>query len=109
MGLYGERVGALHLVTSSGDAAARCFGRMSYLQKGEVYCPPAFGANIATIIMSNPELESEWRQHIFGIHERLKTMRTAFVKELQALGTPGGWERLENQVGYHSPFCEIAS
>ena len=98
MGLYGERVGAFHLVTSSADGATRSFNELSRLQMGEIYSPPAFGANVANKILSDPELHNEWRQEILAIYQRLMDMRKALVKELEKLGTPGDWKYIENQV-----------
>ncbi|KAJ5190934.1 uncharacterized protein N7498_009919 [Penicillium cinerascens] len=99
MSLYGERVGTFHLVAASADAATRGFSQISRIQLTEIYSPPAFGANIATMILSDPELYDQWRQEICMIHGRLVTMRAALVTELEILGAPGDWGYIKSQVG----------
>lgn len=98
MFLYGERLGALHLVTGSTDAAARAQSQLSRLQRDGISSPPAFGANVASEIMSNPELRGEWQREVGMIHKRVMTIRKALVEELTRLGTPGEWDYIEKQV-----------
>lgn len=98
MSLYGERVGTFHLVAASADAATRGFSQIARLQLAEIYSPPAFGANIATMILSDSELYDQWRREIGMIHGRLVAMRAALVTELEMLGAPGDWGYVKSQV-----------
>lgn len=45
-GLYGERVGALHVVGATSDAGARVKSQLSVLQRSEISNPPTYGARI---------------------------------------------------------------
>ncbi len=45
-GLYGERVGALHVVATSKDEAARVKSQLSVLQRSEISNPPSHGARL---------------------------------------------------------------
>ena len=45
-GLYGERVGALHVVSPSKEGAARIKSQLSVLARSEISNPPAHGARL---------------------------------------------------------------
>lgn len=98
MGLYGERVGALHLVTNSLEAAAKAKGHLSHIQRAQIARPPAIGAKLATTILTNPDLFQEWLVDLAEMTSRIKNMRRALYNELVALGTPGNWEHIVSQV-----------
>ena len=45
-GLYGERVGALHVLGANQDAANRIRSQLSVLQRSEISNPPSHGARL---------------------------------------------------------------
>lgn len=45
-GLYGERVGALHVVAPTEEVAVRVKSQLSVLQRSEISNPPAYGARV---------------------------------------------------------------
>ena len=45
-GLYGERVGALHLIAPNTETADRVRSQLSVLQRSEISNPPSYGARI---------------------------------------------------------------
>ena len=47
-GLYGERVGALHVVGESGEEAGRLKSQLSVLQRSEISNPPSHGARLVS-------------------------------------------------------------
>jgi aspartate aminotransferase len=48
-GLYGERVGALHVVSPSPEAAGRVKSQLSVLQRSEISNPPSHGARLVSV------------------------------------------------------------
>ena len=52
-GLYGERVGALHVVAASKDEAARVKSQLSVLQRSEISNPPSHGARLVRFSFSS--------------------------------------------------------
>lgn len=48
LGLYGQRVGAFHLVCRNADAAMRARSQIVELQRGEISTPPAYGTLTST-------------------------------------------------------------
>lgn len=102
LGLYGQRVGAFHLVCRNSDSAARARSQVVELQRGELSTPPAYGARLAATVLSDPALIEEWKQDLITMSSRIKSMRRALYDELKRLGTPGTWEHIINQIGMFS-------
>lgn len=49
-GLYGERVGALHVIASTTDASTRVRSQLAVLARSEISNPPAHGARLASLV-----------------------------------------------------------
>jgi aspartate/tyrosine/aromatic aminotransferase len=45
-GLYGERVGALHVISKDSETADRVRSQLSVLQRSEISNPPSHGARL---------------------------------------------------------------
>ncbi|KAJ5923247.1 hypothetical protein N7454_008492 [Penicillium verhagenii] len=102
MGLYGERVGALHVLTASPDAALKVKGHLLRLQRGLVSQPPQRGARLASTILRDSTLFKKWLLDLCEMSSRMKRMRKALHKELVSLGTPGNWDHILTQIGMFS-------
>lgn len=98
MGLYGERVGALHFLTASPDAASKVKGHLLRLQRGQISQPAKRGATIAATILTNDTLFTRWLDDLYVMSSRIKEMRKALYDELISLETPGNWDHLLTQV-----------
>jgi len=109
LGLYGERVGAFHLVTRSLDSAVKSKSQITRLQRGEISQPPARGSRIATTILNSPDLYQQWLDDLRTMSSRIRSMRKALFDELVSLGTPGNWDHIVLQVSYCQSFEEAPS
>jgi aspartate aminotransferase len=99
-GLYGERVGALHVVVSSAEIAGKVHSRLSALALGEIGNPPAYGAKLMALILNNPELFEEWKQNIKVMASRIIKMRKELHRLLtEEFKTPGTWNHILDQIG----------
>jgi len=102
-GLYGERVGALHLVTPSKETANCVRSQLSVLQRSEISNPPSYGARIVALILNNRELFEEWKVDIRMMAGRIIEMRKELYRLLtEELKTPGNWQHIINQIGMFS-------
>lgn len=105
-GLYGERAGAFHFVGGPGaDAAgtvARVASQLAILQRSEISNPPAYGARLASLVLNDTALFAEWEENLRTMSGRIKDMRQALRVNLEALGTPGGWAHITEQIGMFS-------
>lgn len=101
-GLYGERAGCLHIITSSAALTGNIFSQLRILQRVMVSTPPAFGARIVSTILSDEKLEAIWREDLKTMAGRIASMRHALRDRLEELEVPGQWDHLTSQIGM---FC----
>jgi len=105
-GLYGERAGCFHFVASpSGDAkdtATRVASQLAILQRSEISNPPAYGARIASVVLNDPKLFSEWKENLREMSGRIISMRKELRSKLESMGTPGTWNHITDQIGMFS-------
>ncbi|CZR45948.1 putative aspartate aminotransferase, cytoplasmic [Fusarium proliferatum ET1] len=101
-GLYGERVGALHLVVLETETAAKVTALLTQLSRAEITSCPSYGARIVAKILSSPTLFDQWQQDLVTMSERMKGMRKALYQELQRRSVRGSWEHLLTDIGMFS-------
>src|SRR5438874_9247519 len=80
--LYGERVGALSIVTADRDEAARVLSQVKRVVRGNYSSPPGFGGQMVATILGSPELAKLWEQELRAMRERIRTLRHALVERL---------------------------
>jgi aspartate aminotransferase len=97
-GLYGERIGALHVVTRSEEASSKVLAHVLRLQRAEITTPPSFGAKLVAIILSDAELFRQWEDDLQHMSNRMKNMRQKLYDELKRRQTPGEWEHILSEV-----------
>lgn len=104
MGLYSERVGALHVVCPNAKIAANVFDNLRSYIRWEYSSPPAFGARLAEIIMTDPKLNEEWRLELSAACKRIKDNRKRLHGLLTEKGTPGNktWDHITTDNGLFS-------
>ncbi|CAI7597629.1 unnamed protein product [Penicillium pancosmium] len=101
-GLYGQRVGALHVVSSSSAAqgvSEDILATLCHLVRGEYSMAPRGGAEIVRRVLGNKELRARWAEDLDTMSTRILSMRKALFEELVALGTPGDWGHVVKQDG----------
>lgn len=105
-GLYGERAGCFHFVTSPGshaqDTIARVGSQLAILQRSEISNPPAYGARIASTVLNDQKLFAQWEEDLRTMSGRIKEMRSALRSKLEEKGTPGKWNHITDQIGMFS-------
>ena len=84
-GLYGQRVGALHVVFADSATKKAAATQLELLQRAEISNPPAYGARIVSRILTNAELFSEWERDLLTMANRINDMRIALRKHLEQL------------------------
>ncbi|KAI9897134.1 hypothetical protein N3K66_008156 [Trichothecium roseum] len=99
MGLYGERTGAVIVRASSAETAADCESMLEQLQRQEVSNPPAFGAKIAHLVLSDGELRGQWYQDLVTMSDRIREMRRQLYEGLVKEKAPGQWTHITSQSG----------
>jgi len=100
--LYGERVGALSIVTESREATARVLSQVKRVIRTNYSNPPTHGASIVGAVLANPELNSMWQDELAQMRERIRHMRLAFVEKLAAKGASRDFSFVARQRGMFS-------
>jgi len=101
-GLYNERVGNLCIVTNDAAITGRVKSQMKILVRQAWSNPPNHGCRIVATVLSNPALFAEWKGNVKLMADRVILMRQMLFQKLQALGTPGSWQHVINQIGMFS-------
>src|SRR3954454_7927886 len=73
--LYGERVGAMSVVTGSSEEALRVLSQVKRIVRTNYSNPPTHGGQIVATILANSQLASLWDRELGGMRERIKVMR----------------------------------
>jgi aromatic-amino-acid transaminase len=84
LSLYGERVGALSVLTQSKEEAARVLSQLKRLVRTNYSNPPTHGGEVSAMVLSNPELRTLWEQELGGMRDRIKLMRRLLVEKIRS-------------------------
>lgn len=99
MGLYGQRVGALNIVTSDASETEAVMSQLNQVIRPMYSNPPAYGARIVGTILSDPTLRAQWEKDVKTMASRIIGARQALVSNLEALGSTHNWKHITNQIG----------
>jgi len=105
--LYGERVGALSIVTADAEEAARVLSQVKVAVRTTYSNPPTHGASLVASVLGDPELRELWESELGGMRERIKAMRQALRQGLEANGVHD-MEFVTDQVGMFS-YCGLTT
>jgi aromatic-amino-acid transaminase len=100
--LYGERVGALTVVTQSKEETSKVVSQIKRVIRTNYSNPPTHGATIVATVLNDATLRNMWEQELMEMRDRIKAMRELLVKELQAAGANKDFEFIKVQRGMFS-------
>jgi aromatic-amino-acid transaminase len=100
--LYGERVGALSIVTGDRDETARVVSQVKRVIRTNYSNPPTHGAAVVASVLSDPELRKSWEQELAEMRDRIRAMRTQLVEKLAARGVKQDFSFVARQRGMFS-------
>jgi aspartate/tyrosine/aromatic aminotransferase len=102
MGLYGERTGAMHIVCTDKDTAAKALSWLKIVVRSDYSSPPIHGGRIAGRILVNPEYRKQWLLELQAVTDRMNKMRAILKEALIKNGTQGNWDHVTSQIGMFS-------
>ncbi|OAF64974.1 hypothetical protein A3Q56_07316 [Intoshia linei] len=102
MGLYGERIGALHVITNDKKEAKHVLSQLKNIVRPMYSNPPINGARIVSIVLDNKELTNEWQNELKIMSSRITQMRKELRAELEIAGSKKDWSHIVDQIGM---FC----
>ncbi|MCO8314208.1 amino acid aminotransferase [Pseudomonas mandelii] len=85
--LYGERVGALSIVSESKEESARVLSQVKRVIRTNYSNPPTHGASIVAAVLNSPVLRAQWEEELAEMRLRIRGMRTQMV-DLLAKNAP---------------------
>ncbi|MBX9714861.1 MAG: aspartate/tyrosine/aromatic aminotransferase [Pseudomonadaceae bacterium] len=100
--LYGERVGALSIVTNSKEEAGRVLSQAKRVIRTNYSNPPTHGATVVASVLNSVELRGMWEQELGEMRERIRDMRMAMVEQLAAQGAKRDFSFVAQQRGMFS-------
>ena len=100
--LYGERVGALSVVTANKDESARVLSQIKRVIRANYSNPPSHGGAVVAAVLASPELRQMWEDELAGMRLRIRAMRSSLVEKLAAKGTAQDFSFIIKQRGMFS-------
>ncbi len=102
LSLYGERVGALSIVTENAEEAARTLSQLKRVIRTNYSNPPTHGSQTVAMVLTTPELRSLWEKELGQMRDRIKTMRRELVGKIRAIRSDFDFSFVIQQHGMFS-------
>ena len=100
--LYGERVGALSVVTASPEEAVRVLSNVKRVVRTIYSNPPTHGSEIVATVLTNPQLKALWDRELGAMRERIKAMRQRLVDSIHSRAPGADFSFVLKQRGMFS-------
>lgn len=100
--LYGERCGALSIVTASAEEAKRVLSNVKRIIRTNYSNPPTHGSQVIAAVLSTAEGRKQWDQELGAMRDRIKAMRKALVDGIHKRVPGADWSFILRQRGMFS-------
>ncbi|TBV07790.1 amino acid aminotransferase [Stutzerimonas kirkiae] len=100
--LYGERVGALSLVTADREESTRVLSQIKRVIRTNYSNPPTHGAVVVSSVLNDPELRALWEAELGEMRDRIRQMRLDMVERLAVKGASQDFGFVARQRGMFS-------
>ncbi len=102
LGLYRERVGAAILVARNEAEATSAHALLGTVIRANYSMPPDHGANTTEIVLSDAELNSNWRDELEAMRIRMTGLRQAFSDAMRKRSNSDKFDYIARQKGMFS-------
>ncbi len=100
--LYGERVGALTVLTASADETKRLLSQIKRVIRTNYSNPPIYGAALVSTVLNQPDLRALWEEELAGMRNRIREMRLMLRERLNAQVPGRNYDYIVKQKGMFS-------
>ncbi|WP_028449945.1 amino acid aminotransferase [Chitinibacter tainanensis] len=100
--LYGERVGALSIITSNKEESGRVLSQLKRVIRTNYSNPPIHGGAVVAAVLGSAELRAMWEEELGGMRVRIRAMRSGLVEKLAARGVAQDFSFVTQQRGMFS-------
>ena len=100
--LYGERLGALHVVSpdNAQENVPKIVDQLRMLIRVEISSTPAYASRLVNIVLADGNLRKEWLDELDSMRARLHGLRQRLYYLLTSeLKTPGNWDNIVEEEG----------
>jgi aspartate aminotransferase len=99
-GLYGQRVGALNVATSSTKETTAVLSQLNLVIRPMYSNPPLHGARIVATVFGDSVIRAQWEKDVKTMADRINGARKTLVDTLkQKYSSPHDWSHITNQIG----------
>lgn len=82
--LYNQRVGVVHVLTATSDAANAVKSQLKNCIRVNYSNPPQHGAALVRIVLNDDQLRQQWEGEVADMRSRIATLRNQFASQLAA-------------------------
>ena len=100
--LYGERIGALSVVTTSKEEAGRVLSQLKRVIRTNYSNPAAFGGKLVSTVLNSSDGRATWETELAHMRDRIKSLRHALVEKLTARIPDADFDFIIDQRGMFS-------
>ena len=100
--LYGERVGALTIITAGKEESARVLSQVKRVIRTNYSNPPTHGAQVVATVLADPALRRQWEDELAGMRTRIRRMRIELIGRLARAGARRDFSFIAAQQGMFS-------
>lgn len=100
--LYGERVGALTVITEHADESPKVLSQLKRMARTNYSNPPTHGAQIVNLVLNEHERFAEWEAELSHMRQRIHSMRHQLVAQLAQHGVQKDMSFILKQQGMFS-------
>ncbi len=101
-GLYGERVGALTVISNSPHSTASVISQIKQRIRANYSNPPLHGAALVARVLESPELRAIWERELAEMRDRIHLLRETFARTMSELDSPVNFDFIVKQRGMFS-------
>ena len=101
-GLYRDRVGAAMIVTEQKTSTEAAWTHMKSVARRLYSVPPAHGAILVGMILSDPELKMNWESELKEMQTRINSLRVLFTQAMKRKGSRVDYDFINVQNGMFS-------
>lgn len=100
--LYGERVGALSIITASKEESGRVLSQLKRVIRTNYSNPPIHGGAVVAAVLGSSELRQMWEDELAGMRDRIRAMRSGLVDAIKAQNVAQDFSFVIQQRGMFS-------
>lgn len=101
-GLYGERIGMLHIVCNNKRICDTVLSNVKIVIRSTYSSPPKHGAYIVYLILKNKNLYNEWLEELKNAANSITSIRNKLYNILTQKNKNISWTHIQKQIGMFS-------